>query len=370
MKNLLFISDKLFLEDSNFSGGVKLCTNDYLKLLCLIFNVEVIGIKNEISFLSRIKIKLGIDAYLHYDNSNIDGIIQKINSNKIEWIALNMSNLIPIAQRLKILFPTLKIILLSHGNESGDYLHEISRNNFSNILHAYKLGSILLKESQSRKNLLDFVFTVSPIEAEIEKWINAKKVIYIPRTIEANFIDTNPLLNKVGFIGDLSHLPNTDAIEKICESIEASKNTNIEFCLIGKPVIKGQYFSSKYSFVNYKGYLSDNEVINEVKTWSAFLNLLFYYSRGVSTKLGFALSLGLPVISTKIGLRGYEFLNGTDIISSNNPNEIVQLINNYCTSEKFNLELINISHKAALNSIDMTSLSKKVELELFDNYKS
>jgi len=77
--------------------------------------------------------------------------------------------------------------------------------------------------------------------------------------------------------------------------------------------------------VNCLGYLSNEELAKECESWSFFLNPVFYYSRGVSTKLAKALGMGLPVITTEIGNRGYQWVEG-DLPTVSTPQEMANKI--------------------------------------------
>ncbi len=62
------------------------------------------------------------------------------------------------------------------------------------------------------------------------------------------------------------------------------------------------------------------------------LNPVFYFSRGVSTKLGKALALGIPVITTQKGMRGYQWKKG-EILTCDQPAEMADLILKYAFDE-------------------------------------
>jgi len=57
--------------------------------------------------------------------------------------------------------------------------------------------------------------------------------------------------------------------------------------------------------VEYLGGLSDAELTQEAKTWCAFVNPLFCYPRGCSTKLAVPLEWRIPLATTRAGARGY-----------------------------------------------------------------
>jgi hypothetical protein len=61
-----------------------------------------------------------------------------------------------------------------------------------------------------------------------------------------------------------------------------------------------------------------------VGTWAIFLNLVFYYSRGVSTKLAKGLGWGIPVLTTPYGNRGYDIPHDM-LASAETPSQMAQL---------------------------------------------
>ena len=82
----------------------------------------------------------------------------------------------------------------------------------------------------------------------------------------------------------------------------------------------GRQLATEFSFINYRGTLSDQQLIDEVKTWSVLLNPVFWYSRGASTKLAQAINWGIPCITTPAGRRGYD-LQDEEIVTDNDTPE-------------------------------------------------
>jgi glycosyltransferase involved in cell wall biosynthesis len=152
----------------------------------------------------------------------------------------------------------------------------------------------------------------------------------VPRTINANFINLQPVAGRVGFMGDLSHWPNYFGINEVCKALNKFTVNGVEVRIVGAPERIGAALEQKYSFVKYTGYLNETELEKEIVTWSAFLNPVFYYSRGVSTKLAKAFGWGLPVITSSIGCRGYQWKKGNPIFAES-PSEMAKLIHDYST---------------------------------------
>ena len=111
------------------------------------------------------------------------------------------------------------------------------------------------------------------------------------------------------------------------------------------------------------GYLNQSELGAEVSTWAFFLNPVFYYSRGVSTKLAKALSWGLPVITTSIGCRGYQWEKGDPIFAEDVNDfayKIMELSSNYETLDKAKLQIMEMVKSMS----DLNKISKKLEFFL------
>ena len=340
MESVLFISNKIYHDNSKQEGGVKACTREYISLISRLYNIILFEVETRRDFKYKILLRLGLNVYNDYFPKNyLKQIIELIKKNNIKIIFLNMSNTSYFAQIIKQNYNReIKIILCSHGNESGDFLHEIVRfksrlSSIKKITSSFTLGHLVKKESYYRIKFLDLILTVSEIEEAMEKWIGAREVLLIPRVIEDSEISKNYVLGRVGFVGDLSHSPNFYGIDEVCKSLSNNENSsNIQVRIVGSPVNIGEEFAQKYPFVNYTGYLNNDELISEVSTWCFFLNPVFYYSRGVSTKLAKPLGWVLPVISTSIGCRGYKWNDGRLIIADT-PNDFADKIIEYSTNQ-------------------------------------
>lgn len=352
-QSALFISNSTFVNKDSLEGGVRQCSLEYLSLLNEVYDVTVFEVDYKSNIIFKICSRLNLNKYNYYEPQKyLDRIIALINIKNIEVVFLNLSNTSSFAIPIKNIFLSrVKIILCSHGNESGDYLHEVTRFNkgfnlINRFTSSYVLGSLLKREVLYRKSHLDAVLTVSPVEKAIEQWLGAKKIFMVPRTLNLLQVERKPLLGRVGFIGDLSHFPNRYGIEEVCEAISRQPNTsNIEIRVVGLPMNVGQRLSDKYSFVHYTGYLNNEDLINEVSSWTYFINPVFYYSRGVSTKLSRALGLQLPTITTSIGYRGYTWKEG-ELITAETPqemaNSIVKNALDYNAIEKSSIELSKV----------------------------
>lgn len=302
---------------SGRKGGVQICTEEYLSLLRKAdFEVIVHSISHTRKVFQRIKIKLGLDVYSRYDFKDLLGdIAQKIREEKIDYIALNQVGLSGFAKPLKEIFGNgVKIITLSHGNESGDFVHEIVRTEnksiFSKARDITRLGFFIFNESRYFTEDIDLVLSMSRTELEINRWLGAKNVMFVPRIFSPNFLAFNPDRRRIGFVGTLDHLPNKLGLEKFLVEFEKENAGNIKLRLIGGPESAGRSFQHRFSCVEYLGILEDQDLQREATTWACSINPIFWYSRGASTKLAQLLDWGMPLVTTEAGNRGYVWKQG------------------------------------------------------------
>lgn len=358
-KKALFISHEKFLNPASSEGGVKFCTAEYIKLIRLNFELIYLPVQFKYSWKYRLKKKIGLSVYDDYEPNNFrEEIAKNIDTNEVSFVFLNLTNTSLFSKFIKLRWPHVKIIMCSHGNESGDHLHAISlHNNYKGILKktaVYSLGNMLVKESYFRK-YIDIVLTVSDVEVGIEKWLGAKTVLLVPRIIDANNIKRKPVNGRVGFLADLSHEPNFYGIKEVCDALKKIERNTATIHLVGGGIERGLLLAQQYSFVKYLGYLNENDLIEELITWTFALNPVFYYSRGVSTKLGKVLGVGIPVITTEKGMRGYEWTEGT-LPLCETPNEmagtISKIANDFNSITAYNGEVLKIqSTVPSLNHI-------------------
>lgn len=348
-RRALFITNKKYIDYASAEGGVKYCTAEYINLIQTTFQVVFFPLDIKSSVLYRIKNRLGLNVYNDYRTSDYEAALKKvITENNIELVFLNLTNTILFSRRIKKLFPVIKIILCSHGNESGDFLHEMvlhkKQRNLNSTMANYALGKMLRTESEYRR-YVDMVLTVSDIELSIEKWLGARKAYMVPRSITGETINYIPFPGRIGFFGDLTHAPNYYGVNQVCDALKKMSVQNIELRLAGMGESTGRAIEREYSFVRYLGYLTEQQLSDEVSRWTFSINPVFYYSRGVSTKLGKALSWGIPVITSKKGMRGYKWQEGK-ILSCETAEQMASTIsafaNDKCAADFYRTEALKI----------------------------
>jgi hypothetical protein len=178
------------------------------------------------------------------------------------------------------------------------------------------MGKLLENEAKIFSSMLDGVVVMSEQEASISQWLGAKSVLYLPRLLSPNYIDWKATVPIAGFAGTLDHLPNRLGLELLAGEL-AKLNFNHKLRVIGGPESIGTQLQSNYPFIEYAGPVADSALADEIAKWSVWINPVFWYARGASTKLAQAINWGIPCITTPAGRRGYE-LSNTAIVTADN----------------------------------------------------
>ena len=328
-------------------------------------STEFLKVENDRRMSNRVKRKIKPEPYNY--NFNQDKAIDDIKSSltdSVKYIFLNQYVLRPLAKTIKEnLGYGIKIVLLSHGLASVDYLHEIratsylSQNKVSNAEVNY-LGRQLLEET-SHSSYIDHVFCLAPFEVEIEKWLGAKRATHIPRTINESPLNWQPIKGRVGYVGRLDHPPNKEGLLLVLNELKKIKGNIIELRIVGSPTEEGQQLSETYEFVNYLGELNDEELREDASTWSTFINPVFCYAMGCSTKLAVALGWEIPIVTTTMGIRGYIWNEG-DIPIADEAESFANLVIEYSDPAKSTAikEEIQKTRNSSPNIADVANIIK------------
>jgi glycosyltransferase involved in cell wall biosynthesis len=337
MINGLFLHNPLDLN-SKIPGGVQICSQEFLKILRSTVNeLHYFEVDYSKSIAFRLLYKLNLDNYISYDiDKYANALLATISKKQITHVFINKSELIRFSKVIKADFNNVKVVVMSHGNESGDFLGDLTGvkarfKGFKKYTGLLKLGLVLFTESFYRKRYVDLVCTMSEEESALEKWLGLNCPFYIPRLINKTIqIERAPIKNVFGYVGTLNHTPNITALEELFGELKKLEVAP-EIRVVGQPKNIGKSLANQYPFVKYLGSLNDTELLEEVKNWSFFINPIFNYSRGASMKLAKAIEWEIPIITTIAGRRGYLISNGLLIETDDTPQAFATSIINLMT---------------------------------------
>lgn len=127
------------------------------------------------------------------------------------------------------------------------------------------------------------------------------------------------------FVGGFQHDPNVDAVKFLVREILPKVEAEIgkmPVTIVGSRVTD-EVLSLGSESVQVLGWVEDLEPIYACHR---YVVAPLRYGAGVKGKVGEALSHGVPVITTPIGVEGYDVEHGRDILVGHNADQIAQLI--------------------------------------------
>ncbi|AFZ35775.1 hypothetical protein Sta7437_2227 [Stanieria cyanosphaera PCC 7437] len=317
LKSALFVSNLVYLNRES-AGGAQICTQEYIETIeAAGFSLSIVTYKTNRGILTQLKNKIWNQPYGNFIPTElIDIIVNEANTKKAAYIFLNQVELGHIAKELrKKIDSTCRIVVLSHGLESTDIFHGIRTKNIQNSFNQVTfndvriLGKSLIQEGIHRQ-YIDYVFCLSPLDVQIERWLGAKNVIWIPRTIKVESISWQPQYSRIGFVGTINHHPSLEGLVLFLEAFEKIAPFGVSLRLVGGESIETKNLIQRFPIIEYLGRLSNQDLKKEAGTWNCFIHPIFCYPRGCSTKLATALSWQIPIVTTPAGCRGYSWKTG------------------------------------------------------------
>ena len=313
-------------------GGVQVCAREYVTAL------EEAGFRlRPVPFEFRSSLATRVLRRLFPMASNASapaGLFEAIESGLQDYdvgtifFAFNLFS--EVSRELRGRYPKVRQVLLSYGVESLDSLlaEQLARRRGSatrsRAAAEWRLGKQLLEEAEQRR-WIDAVLTLSPLEVEVEKWLGASRVLWVPRLILEPQLQPKPVDGRAGCVSTLNHPPNLDGLQRLFDALSGLARNGLRFRLVGQPEREGVALAARYAFVDYLGPLSDAELRDEAATWCCFVHPLFVYAKGCSTKLATGLGWGLPIATTEFGARGYVWISGV-LPLAKTPEELAQLV--------------------------------------------
>jgi hypothetical protein len=301
------------------SGGQQLCTREYLRTLeAAGFRLTLVDYQSDRRFWVRVRRRLWPQPYSGLIPSTLlPKVLEAARHSNARFVFLNVVDVAPLASPLRHHLPEgCRIVLLSHGLESADYLHTLradgggipfAQTSSGSLL---RLGRQLMAECRQRQDI-DHVFCLAPFEVELERWLGARSVDWLPRTIPQAALAWQPDFSRIGFVGTLDHPPNREGLELFLKALEPLAPARLAVRVVGGPAQAGAAMQRRFPRINYLGTLSDAELESEAATWACFVHPIFCYARGCSTKLAVALGWRIPVATTTAGCRGYTWSKGS-----------------------------------------------------------
>lgn len=360
----IFLHDPSDLE-APVEGGVQLCSREFLSIVERASSVTTqVPVHRDLRLTSRLRRKLGA-TYSLYDVRQLRELIACIDSRAVSHLFINRAELIRFAPIAKQVLPGIRVVLMSHGSQSGDDLYELSgrgglrRRGFKHGFGAWKLGRDIVFESISRRNYVDLTCVMSQQESVLEQWLGSRKVIVLPRIVVTQPVRWQPAARRFGFVGTLDHSPTRIALEQVFEELSRI-GQNWTCRVTGSPAIIGTSLARRFPMVQYLGALTDSELRQESATWRFMIHPVFWLARGASMKFGTALNWQIPVLTTEFGARGYEWHIGNIQFAESDPVAFAQRIVHLLSDDDALLQMQSNVVQASQSSPDVEILAARL----------
>lgn len=232
-------------------------------------------------------------------------------------------------------------------------------------LDVYKLKA----KEQSIWKKVDKLVAVSNIE---------KRYMKIDADVVPNGVDTEkfrfrgfseiPVERRILFIGDFKWVQNRDALEFILKDIwpnilekiqELGKNINLKLWVVGRNIP-----GSLKAMVKDKNVIFDENNKDETSTIFAKSYILLAPLRvagGTSYKILEAMSTGVAVVTTNLGIEGLEAKNETQVLAAENTFEISDLVCNLLLDSSLYKRITLNARKLVEEKYDWKIISKKMD---------
>jgi GT2 family glycosyltransferase/glycosyltransferase involved in cell wall biosynthesis len=173
----------------------------------------------------------------------------------------------------------------------------------------------------------DAVATVSEEEgAEVRRRLPQAQTLVLPNVHEVgrDAVASFPSRRDLIFVGNFTHPPNVDAVQWFSVQVMPLIRAEIDVVLrVVGPGATPKMTSQWGPFTRYEGWVPDvTRLYSESRVAVAPLR----YGAGVKGKIGQALSLGLPVVTTSAGADGMNLVDGTHALIADEPQSFAKAV--------------------------------------------
>ena len=260
---------------------------------------------------------------------------EELDTNSVLFVcrALIGSHVIPVVKKnspeVKIIFNTVDLDFLRNERFAIE-TRDVSKLDDSLIMQFSELELV---------NLADETLVVSSYEQELlsreypSKSIHHVRLPYLVSEYKPSFLETNSVV----FVGGFNHKPNLHAALHLIREIwphvrelDASINLRIVGSDIPKEILS---LEDPSNGINLLGFVPDLDRLIQTSRISV-APLLF--GAGAKGKVLQSLSLGIPVIGTKIAAEGMGLIDGLTITVSENPRDFAKnIVDLYSNQERW-----------------------------------
>ena len=207
-------------------------------------------------------------------------------------------------------------------------------------------------------NCYDKVVTLTNIDKDILKKNKVtNNIVCSPAAINSQIREYASWKGKILLLGGYSHKPNVEGLEWFINEIACKQDLHADIHIVGSgwpDKLIDSYKSKCINPIIYHGFV---ENLYDVAQGS-IMAIPILTGSGMRMKILEAAAMGLPFITTSVGVEGLEFMNKESCIIEDSPSEWIKSLQLLCTNEEIrktiainaqNIFKTKYSLKAAIN---------------------
>lgn len=283
------------------------------KRLCSIF------LQNNIDYKLDQELKEEIECLDEGFLKHIHDVIKKYNIDIVQTEfnqALSLVNSLPetvkkVFVHHEIRFVRNKLLLTRFGKSDS-------------LLYQYKVKMMSMREV-TLLNQYDTIITLSADDKiKLESAGVTTNIIPSFAIVQDKYVFKEPAkdTNVITFVGPEEHVPNKIGVEwfiETCLGKMSSENPNIEFRIIGNWSDKTRKKYSSKTYIKFMGYVEDLQ--NALQDTVMIVPIMI--GSGIRMKILEASAMGVPFVTTSIGVEGIPYTDGEECIIADSPDAFI-----------------------------------------------
>ncbi len=301
----------------------------YPKLLASQVKVENINLNTKINFIKAgLNLLLNISYnYIRFYSKKADEIIRDhLKQNKYDVIIFDSLYVCPYIDSIRN-YSNARLIYRAHNVENRIWQRlSLETNNIIKRLYLNILSKQLKKVENDVLKKVDRIWSISPIDADYFKMHN-QSVSTVPLSFEISSHKVDYNKEDLFFMGAYNWKPNLDAVVWLANILLPRLHKKDPSVVLN---IAGSYSEKLMSRIKYKsnivfhGFVDDSNIF---MTKSGLFVMPIKTGSGVRVKAIEAMSLGVPILASKMALEGID--NDLKVYTAESIDDWVELIFNY-----------------------------------------
>ena len=310
---------------------------------------------NLINFIISIIKNTSYQASRFYDHQIQKYIQDSIDKRKYKIIIFESIFACIYLKKLDIPNDT-KTIFRAHNIEHKIWLDLANSNCFKKLLYRL-LASQIKKMELSIPKSINYILTLSLNDEKFFHELFPKKTYNLPVHFTIKNHKTQKIKNSIFHLGAMDWKPNAEGVKWFLNQVAPLINQKTRIYIAGKGM------GSKYNIYKKDNILIEGE-IKDANDYIANKEILFvpiFSGSGIRIKILEAMSMGIPVISTKHGAVGIPYVNGHNIMIANTAQDFSKAINKLVSDKKLAQKIGNNGKKIVQKYFSEDCVSSKWE---------